>query len=317
MRIIPPMKAVICFEAAARLKSFKLAAVELNVTPGAISHQIAALENFVGKELFDRSHRQLELTHSGRKYFARVAIILQNMEEATIDLGVQGHSPSLRVAVPPSLLKNWLLPRMSQSHIYHKGISIEFIDTLEYLDFGSTGLDLAIRYGYDSWDNYYSVHLFDEEMVAVCHPEYCAVNYDSLTQNAVDNMTLIYTNNRLVQWDIVLQYFGIERRAQQSRLVFQNSVQAIEAAVLGAGIAYVNRLLVEKELEKQRLVIPFEIRMPEHKSPSYHLVSTFERMQHESTALIYQSILEEVKRIPERSSVSTGRQRLGCSTPSG
>ncbi len=69
MRIIPPMKAVICFEAAARLKSFKLAAVELNVTPGAISHQIAALENFVGKELFDRSHRQLELTHSGRKLF--------------------------------------------------------------------------------------------------------------------------------------------------------------------------------------------------------------------------------------------------------
>ncbi|MGI2258744.1 LysR substrate-binding domain-containing protein [Shewanella sp. GXUN23E] len=298
MRVIPPMKAVICFEAAARLKSFKLAAVELNVTPGAISHQISSLEKFIGKELFDRSHRQLELTHSGMKYFSRVAIILQNMEEATIDLGVQGHNPSLKIAVPPSLLKNWLLPKMADSDISDKGISVEFIDTLEYLDFGVNGLDLAIRYGYDTWDNYYAVHLFDEDMVAVCHPEYCAVNYDCLTSNAIENMTLIYTNNRLVQWDIVLQYFGITRRSKQSKLVFQNSIQAIEAAVLGSGIAYVNRLLVEKELERKRLVIPFELRMPEHKSPAYYLVSTFSRMQRESTALIYQMILDEVKRLP-------------------
>lgn len=306
MRVIPPLKAVICFEAAARLKSFKLASIELSVTPGAISHQISSLEKFLGAELFDRSHRQLELTHSGMKFFSRVAIILNDIEEATIDLGVRRQSPSLKIAVPPSLLKNWLLPKMSDGRLGMSGVNIEFIDTLEYLDFGVNGLDLAIRYGYDSWGNFYSAHLFDEEMVAVCNPDYCAVEYSCLSQIALKDMTLIYTNNRLVQWDIVLQYFGIVRNASQRKLVFQNSIQSIEAAVLGSGIAYVNRLLVEKDLELKRLVIPFELRMPEHKCPAYYLVSTFSRMQQDSTALIYQMILEEVRGLP-----NTTRRELG------
>lgn len=307
MRIIPPIKSIIYFEAAARLQSFKLAAVELNVTPGAISHQINALEQFVAQKLFVRGSRQVKLTNCGIRYYSRVSVILQEMEEATTDLGVASKRPSIKIAVPPSLLKNWLLPHLLTSPIDNIESNIEFIDTLDYLDFGKCDLDLAIRYGYETWDSLYSVYLFNEQMIPVCHPDYLETNYINLEQEFIDNHTLIYTNNRLVQWDVVMQNLGLIRKSCQRKLIFQNSIQSIEAALQGAGVAYINRTLIQKELATGRLIQPFNIEMPEHKSPAYHLVSTYEHMQDSSTAAVYQAILSFCKpmRLVTSSAVAT------------
>jgi LysR family transcriptional regulator, glycine cleavage system transcriptional activator len=58
----PPLNALRAFEAAARLLSFKKAAKELYVTPGAVSHQVKLLEDHLGVALFRRLTRALELT---------------------------------------------------------------------------------------------------------------------------------------------------------------------------------------------------------------------------------------------------------------
>ena len=63
---LPPLNALRAFEAAARHLSFKKAAVELSVTPTAVSHQIKQLEEFLGFPLFRRLTRALELTAQGR-----------------------------------------------------------------------------------------------------------------------------------------------------------------------------------------------------------------------------------------------------------
>jgi LysR family transcriptional regulator, glycine cleavage system transcriptional activator len=64
---LPPLNGLRLFEAAARCGSFKRAAQELNLTPGAISHGINSLEEWLGVELFDRSHK-LVLTSAGDRY---------------------------------------------------------------------------------------------------------------------------------------------------------------------------------------------------------------------------------------------------------
>ena len=66
MAAFPPLKAVRYFEAAARHLSFSKAAEELNVTHSAISHQIKALEEWVGQPLFDRTGRAIRLSNSLR-----------------------------------------------------------------------------------------------------------------------------------------------------------------------------------------------------------------------------------------------------------
>src|SRR3546814_20927432 len=61
MRRLPPMSSLRAFEAAARHGSFKHAAIELAVTPTAISHQVRELEEYLGGRLFDRRTRQVVL----------------------------------------------------------------------------------------------------------------------------------------------------------------------------------------------------------------------------------------------------------------
>ena len=77
---LPPLSALRAFEAAARLKSFSKAAEELNVTPAAISHQIHALEQDLGVQLFRRLNRAVELTASAR-------VLLPGLTEAFAGLG--------------------------------------------------------------------------------------------------------------------------------------------------------------------------------------------------------------------------------------
>ena len=62
----PSLNALHAFEAAARYLSLTKAAVELNVTPGALSHQIRGLETYLGVKLFDRGVRSIALTPAGR-----------------------------------------------------------------------------------------------------------------------------------------------------------------------------------------------------------------------------------------------------------
>src|SRR6478752_3685689 len=62
---MPPLNALRAFEVAARHGSFKRAADELSITPSAVSHQIAALEERLGAQLFQRSAGRVSLSEEG------------------------------------------------------------------------------------------------------------------------------------------------------------------------------------------------------------------------------------------------------------
>ena len=65
IRKLPSLHFLHVFDAAGRHESFKLAANELQITPSAVSHQIKALEEQLGFQLFLRCNRKLELTRGG------------------------------------------------------------------------------------------------------------------------------------------------------------------------------------------------------------------------------------------------------------
>jgi LysR family transcriptional regulator, glycine cleavage system transcriptional activator len=79
---LPPLNGLRLFEAAARCGSFKRAAQELNLTPGAISHGINSLEQWLGVELFDRSCK-LTLSSAGRHYLPYVKEALSMIAKGT------------------------------------------------------------------------------------------------------------------------------------------------------------------------------------------------------------------------------------------
>ena len=85
-RDLPSLRALTAFEAAARLGSFRLAAVELGVTRSAVSHQVKALEAELGQQLFRREARRAELTHTGQVYFPALRDALDQISDQTAKL---------------------------------------------------------------------------------------------------------------------------------------------------------------------------------------------------------------------------------------
>src|SRR6476620_10852798 len=78
----PSLRSIAAFEAAARHASFTKAADELNLTPGAISHAIRALEERLGQQLFLRTGRAVKLTPAGQTLAARVRLSLGLLTDA-------------------------------------------------------------------------------------------------------------------------------------------------------------------------------------------------------------------------------------------
>ena len=76
---LPPIAALIPFEASARLGSMSAAARELGISQPAISRHLAMLEQDLGQDLFIRTRRGLRLTAAGRDYQSVVAPALDQM----------------------------------------------------------------------------------------------------------------------------------------------------------------------------------------------------------------------------------------------
>ena len=108
----PPLKALRAFEAAARHLSLTRAALELNVTPGALSHQIRGLEDHLGVKLFDRGVRSIALTAAGKALHPGLQAGFLHLRDALASLKTAGDTRVLVVSTPPGFTSKWLAPRL-------------------------------------------------------------------------------------------------------------------------------------------------------------------------------------------------------------
>src|SRR5258708_14136134 len=109
----PPLNALRAFEAAARHLSFKKAAKELHVTPGAVSHQVKLLEELLHVRLFRRLTRALELTAEGHSMLPKVREGLDALQAAVERVRSREEMSALTIVAPPNFAARWLVPRLS------------------------------------------------------------------------------------------------------------------------------------------------------------------------------------------------------------
>lgn len=106
---LPALNGLKAFEAAARNLSFKTAASELGVTPGAVSQLVRKLESSLGVMLFRRLPQGLLLTAEGEAYFPRIAEAFELLTEATESIAPDLNSRKFSVGICPEVYK--LLPQ--------------------------------------------------------------------------------------------------------------------------------------------------------------------------------------------------------------
>src|SRR4051812_2022655 len=135
LRKLPPLNALKAFEAAARAESFTRAAEELNVTQGAISHQVKALETTLGVPLFTRERQRLALTQAGRDYLAVVRDAFDRIALGAGRLLERRRSGVLSLSTSPDFAAKWLVHRLGRFAESHPTIDLRVSATDHHVDF--------------------------------------------------------------------------------------------------------------------------------------------------------------------------------------
>lgn len=116
MRRLPPLNALRVFEVAARTGSYAEAGAELGLTHGAVSRQIAALENWLGQRLFVRTGRRMAATPAARAFAAEVSLSFDRVITAAEACGRLDARRIVRVSAPTTFAMRWLIPRLDGFH---------------------------------------------------------------------------------------------------------------------------------------------------------------------------------------------------------
>ena len=263
MRRLPSLKAIQCFEAASRLGAFAAAAEELLVTPSAVSHQIKALERAVGLPLFHRIHRSIALTDAGRRYAEQIAQAFGQIEAATRAIERTDKADILTIHSVPSFAMQWLMPRLSRYSVLHPDVDVRINASLDRVDLAAGEADFDVRYGTVFPDPGVEVVPFPEETIVVLCAPAMAKGASALSRiDDLSGRTLIFSEVNLVSWRDWLDRMGARRIATDRGPRFDRSFIAISAAADGIGVGLESRLLIQRELDTGRLVLPFGMTGP-------------------------------------------------------
>jgi LysR family glycine cleavage system transcriptional activator len=248
---LPPVANLQAFEAVARRRSFALAAAELHLTPSAVSHQVSRLEAQLGVRLLERSAHGVRLSAAGEKYLARVGGALTAIATATDDLR-QGVASSLYVHCSPSFATLWLMPRLPSFAQANPDIALNLSAAPSHSDFALGQADLDIRYGVPRWPDLVVEPLFEERVLPLASPAFLRGHRLRRVEQLLD-VPLIQSNVNLVQWT---DWFGAHsnlRPPERAALRFDRAQMALDAAILGLGVALESATLAARHLGEGRL----------------------------------------------------------------
>jgi LysR family transcriptional regulator, glycine cleavage system transcriptional activator len=158
------------FEASARLLSFTLAARELSLTQSSISRQVAALERQIGRPLFVRRTRALELTTAGGKLLRSTQQALQQLDRTVEDIRGDGHRTRVSLATYASFASLWLVPRLAAFQREHPGVEIRIDAGDRFIDLEAESVDFAIRWTRPTSVPREARHLLNEEVTPALSP---------------------------------------------------------------------------------------------------------------------------------------------------
>lgn len=170
----PPLHALLGFAAAARLGNLTRAAESQHLTVSALSHQIRALEERLGRRLFDRGPRGVRPTADGQRLLDRVGPHLDALAEELRPFAPR-RSERLTISALPSMASAWLVPRLGDFLAAHPRLELSLLSSERVVDFDrDPGVDAALRMGAGHWPGLVVEHLLDEVLVPVASPRLLA-----------------------------------------------------------------------------------------------------------------------------------------------
>jgi LysR family glycine cleavage system transcriptional activator len=257
-RRLPNFSALRAFEAAARHENFSRAAEELHLTHGAISHQVRALEEELGRPLFVRSGRRVTLMNDARAF-------AQSLGRAFGDIGdaadaMRGASVNRRLTISsiPSFAARWLAPRLGSFIERYPDVEVVLQSSAQLQDLARDGIDVGIRFGRGDYPSLLVERLMGDEYYPVASPRYRPGDHPA-TPQALRGHTLLRSVEPWLPW---LQAAAVDLPEPSGGLMFEDLSMLIRSAADGNGVALVRHVVAMPEIAAGQLVRLFDIATP-------------------------------------------------------
>lgn len=261
----PGTRALRTLLAAGKHLNFTRAADEVGLTPAAVSFQIKEIEDQLGVKLFARTSRTMRLTEAGTILCdaAADALDIMNRAVAKAQKAARGMA-QLKVSASPHFATKWLMRRVERFNKLHPDIELRFDISYEVRDFEADDVDVAIRFGAGKYRGLAASRLFDNIIVPVCSPKLLTSGKPLREPRDLLHHTLVHiewSDQGLTwpNWRMWMKAAGIEDYDDRNTIVFDNSSDAIGAAMAGNAVALADFAMVANDLSEGRLVQPFEL----------------------------------------------------------
>ncbi|HLS18598.1 MAG TPA: LysR substrate-binding domain-containing protein [Paracoccaceae bacterium] len=250
---LPSLTALVAFEAASRHLSFKQAARELSVTPGAISHQIRALEEELGSALFHRQHRAVELTEDGEALAQALATSFSTIAQQLSMIRERRSGNFVTVGSTSAVAALWLSPWLIRFWREYPDMNMNQI-VQDRLLRNASEVDLFIRYGREQEPGFDQIELYRDELVPVASPT-LAEQLAGCDLPTLARQRLIHLESEdrtWTSWEDWFRQLGFEGPVTRGLRVNNYSV-ALQVAQDGASIALGWRRLIRPLIEEGHL----------------------------------------------------------------
>jgi DNA-binding transcriptional LysR family regulator len=256
-RFVPSIAALHAFEAAATYLNFTRAGEDLGLTQSGVSRQVSKLEHQLGVHLFERFGPRLVLTETGRSFLQTISKVLDDLEEASIDI-VRGSRSvdAMQIGVQDSFASQWLVPRMHRFLSGYENPRFNMVPIHGDEDIDDLKIDVAVLRGRGAWANAQVHHLISEEVTVVAAPSLISPK-EVLKLEEHAKYTKIQNAHRPDSWLRWLAAKGLAHEGSISGPRFSQTSMVIKAAISGIGLAVVPTMMVEEQLASGTLHTPF------------------------------------------------------------
>lgn len=247
---------LLTFERVVREGSFTAAAEALGVAKSTVSQRISRLEARLGVRLLQRTSRSMSPTEDGRAYYAACARVVQEAKDADLTITAARTSPRgrLRITAPRLLGYTVLTPVVTEFLATHSEVTVDVVLAERVVDLIEEGFDLALRVGRPADSSSILRSLGQATMTWVVSPAYIERRGAPDGPDALAaHDTIGVTRGPPPTWP----FFGPQGSQEvrvRGRLTVNSLVMARDAALAGAGIAFLPAFLVADDLQSGRLV---------------------------------------------------------------